>query len=617
MIDSGAPAGERAALSRQRLYSFERLWRAYRQCRRNKRNTSNALAFEVDAEAKLLSLQAELLEHRYQPGASICFVTEGPKPREVFAADFRDRVVHHLLVAELQPRFEPAFIHDSYACRPGKGVLAASDRLMQFLRGATANGKRAIWAIKLDVASFFPSIDKQILFDLLQRRVKDPELRWLSGVILFHDPTENYRFKAGAERIPPPGSGRYPIAAQKSLFGNDNQRGLPIGNLTSQFWANVYLDSLDQFIKRELKCRYYLRYVDDLVLLDPDPDRLRQWRDRIQSFLQSALSLRLRESAVEPRRAERGIDFVGWQTYWSYRLPRRRTLAKCEAALSQFEREALRPMWNGLVQRIDIAPSAAGRARADLEHLRSAVSSYAGHLRHGSSSSGWARICARHQWVGVLFERAGDGSPDSLRWSGERLPAAPFRRQYGQLLENLPQATFVVLPGRWLHRVLRSAARVGDAGAQPAARALRSCRLRLRCRVPGQAADHLHRARGAGRRRGGRPARARLAAVDGRRRPPHRCCLAPERRLGIGEGEIRRSTRWHEEHEGALLLALWPSGPSCLLEFLLVLSFSIPLVVPSRASREKSPGRIASEPSGWNPCDGSRSLRVWQPMLSG
>ncbi len=113
------------------VYSFRGLWRQYRRCRRNKRNTRNALAFEVDAEARLLALQQELRDHTYRPGRSICFVTGGPKPREVFAADFRDGIVHHLLVAHPERVFEPLFIHDSFACRTGKGTLAASDRLMR------------------------------------------------------------------------------------------------------------------------------------------------------------------------------------------------------------------------------------------------------------------------------------------------------------------------------------------------------------------------------------------------------------------------------------------------------------------------------------------------------
>jgi hypothetical protein len=135
------------------MYSFANLWRQYRACRRNKRSTINQLRFEIDAEAKLLELQQELRQHTYRPGRSICFVTDGPKPREAFAADFRDRIVHHLLVHHLERVFEPCFIHDSYACRRGKGTLAASDRLMEFLRRAPGSGSawasRYIWAQRM------------------------------------------------------------------------------------------------------------------------------------------------------------------------------------------------------------------------------------------------------------------------------------------------------------------------------------------------------------------------------------------------------------------------------------------------------------------------------------
>jgi len=188
---------------REDLYSFENLWRHYRTCRHNKRNTFNALAFEVAAEENLLQLQQVLRAHTYQPGRSICFITDGPKPREVFAADFRDRIVHHLLVSHLGRVFEPMFIHDSYACRTDKGVLAASDRLMEFLRRVTANGRRRAWALKLDIASFFPSIHKRTLCDLIARRVRHPEMQWLTETILFHDPTTNYRFQSRLRPVPP------------------------------------------------------------------------------------------------------------------------------------------------------------------------------------------------------------------------------------------------------------------------------------------------------------------------------------------------------------------------------------------------------------------------------
>lgn len=239
------------------------------------------MAFELNAEANLLALQEELRAHTYKPGRSICFITDGPKPREVFAADFHDRVVHHLLVSHHERVFEPIFIHDSYACRKGKGTLAASNRLVTFLRRVTANGKRPAWALKLDVANFFPSIYKETLYAILFQKITHPELLWLTRTLLFHDPTANYFFRSYDRNVPGPESPYYPVPRIKSLFGKHNELGLPIGNLTSQFWGNVYLNELDQFIKRKLKCRYYMRYVDDMVLLAEDKQVLEKWCSKL------------------------------------------------------------------------------------------------------------------------------------------------------------------------------------------------------------------------------------------------------------------------------------------------------------------------------------------------
>jgi hypothetical protein len=411
------------------LYSFRALWRHYRQCRRNKRNTINALAFEANAEANLLALQEELREHSYKPGRSICFITDGPKPREVFAADFRDRVVHHLLVSHQEQVFESIFIHDSFACRKGKGSLAASDRLMTFLRRVTANGKRAAWALKLDVASFFPSIDKETLSAILGRQIKHPEMAWLTRTLLFHDPTTNYCFRSRIGGAPGPESPRYPVPPQKSLFGKNNERGLPIGNLTSQFWGNVYLNELDQFIKRKLKCRFYLRYVDDMVLLADDGETLAAWCDAIQQFLREQLKLSVRPEMTTSVPVKRGIDFVGWKTWWNYRLPRRRTLDTVARKLDDFERRAVRPALGGLAQRIDLRRlDENGRGNK----FDSMLASYAGHLKHGAAMGAWEELWAKHRWLDSLFKRRAWSF--TARWSPRGLlRARSFHAQYWRL----------------------------------------------------------------------------------------------------------------------------------------------------------------------------------------
>jgi RNA-directed DNA polymerase len=426
-------------------YAFRLLWRQYRACRRNKRNTRNALAFEADAEANLLTLREELRTHTYRPGRSICFVTAGPKPREVFAADFRDRIVHHLLVGWQEPVFEPRFVHDSYACRRGKGTLAASDRLMTFLRRATANGRRPAWALKLDVASFFPSIDKGILYAIIAARIRDPEVLWLTRAVLFHDPTTDYRFRSLRRGAPGPGSDRYPVPAAKSLFGKGGERGLPIGNLTSQFWGNVYLDELDQWVKRTLRCRHYLRYVDDMVLLSPDPAVLVQWRAAIEAFLRERLGLRLRADSPEPFPVSRGVDFVGWKTWWNRRVPRRRTLESLRRRLEGFQGVAIRPAPGA--QRIDLRrEDPAGR----VERLRAAVASYSGHLRHGAAWREWARVWETYPWLGGIFQR--DGWATAERFPVARIArASSFRRQYWALVRRAGERCLVFCPvGRFM-----------------------------------------------------------------------------------------------------------------------------------------------------------------------
>jgi len=321
----------------------------------------------------------------------------------------------------------------------GKGVLAASDRLMQFLRGASANGQRRVWALQLDVASFFPSIHKQTLYAIIARQVRDPEWLWLTRTILFHDPTEDFCFKTGAQRVPPPGAPGYPVPPRKSLFGKGNARGLPIGNLTSQFWANVYLNVLDQFVKRTLKCRYYLRYVDDMVLLHSDPDTLRRWRDEIASFLEAQLKLGLREPDCEPIPASRGIDFVGWKTFWNHRVPRRRPLAACESRLRRFERHALRPLWGGAASALNLR-----RDRAALLQLRASLASYSGHLRHGAAWGTWLKLLQRHAWLARVFASSALAPwRVRLRWPEANVGGVRFSTQYARLIRHAGERALV------------------------------------------------------------------------------------------------------------------------------------------------------------------------------
>jgi RNA-directed DNA polymerase len=177
------------------LFSLENIYRAYRQCRRRKRNTYNALIFEQNLEENILELHETLNNRNYTPKPSIAFLVEKPKRREIFAADFRDRIVHHVLVNYMEPQWERRFIHDSYACRQGKGTHKAVERLRGFTRKVTANGTRRAWYLQLDVRGFFITINRKILFKRLAKHETDSTIVWLIQILLFNDLTKNCRLR--------------------------------------------------------------------------------------------------------------------------------------------------------------------------------------------------------------------------------------------------------------------------------------------------------------------------------------------------------------------------------------------------------------------------------------
>ena len=241
------------------------LFSAYYQCRKNKRNTANALAFEVDLEENLIDLWRELNSGLYQPRRSIAFVLDQPVKREIFAADFRDRVVHHWLIGKLNPLFEKQFIYDSYACRVGKGTHFGIKRADRFIRRCSANYTHDCYVLKLDIQGFFMHIDRKRLFDRLQQFIRQKykgkdrqKVLEVTEKIVFNDPVRNCFKKSSPKKwkgLPP----------SKSLFHSSPNCGLPIGNLTSQIFANFYMDGFDHFIKHDLGLKYYGRYVDDCV----------------------------------------------------------------------------------------------------------------------------------------------------------------------------------------------------------------------------------------------------------------------------------------------------------------------------------------------------------------
>ena len=300
--------------------SFEELLLAYLDCRANKRSTPNALAFEARLERELFGLHAELCSGQYRPGRAVCFVVTRPRPREVWASGFRDRIVHHLLYNRISPRFHARFIVDSCACIPGRGTLYAAERLGRGVRSITQNWHVPGYYLKCDLANFFVSINKSVLFDQLARQVPPGWWRELVRTVLFHDPRTDVEVRGRPERLAL-------VPTHKSLFNAPMDTGLPIGNLSSQFFANVHLDALDQFVKHRLRAPWYVRYVDDFVLLHESAQTLNAWLAAIASFLPERLGARLNDGKTILQPVSRGIDFVGQVIKPWRRTTRRRTLA--------------------------------------------------------------------------------------------------------------------------------------------------------------------------------------------------------------------------------------------------------------------------------------------------
>lgn len=285
---------------------------AYLDARRTKRNKNTARAFEVNQEQNLYTLHADLAAGTYRPGPSTCFIITRPKPREVWAAEFRDRIVHHLLYTAIGPAIERTFIADSCACIKGRGTLYAVRRLEHKVRSVTRNWSQPAFYLKMDLANFFVSIDKAILADQLRARIRDPLLQDLALQVLWHDP------RPGAlHQSTPALMARVPL--HKRLSEAPAGKGLPIGNLSSQFFANVLLDALDQFVKHKLRVKHYIRYVDDFVLLHESPQQLNAWRREIEAFLPERLHLQHNPAKTILQPVDRGIDFAGqvikpWRT---------------------------------------------------------------------------------------------------------------------------------------------------------------------------------------------------------------------------------------------------------------------------------------------------------------
>lgn len=318
------------------IYDFGNLYDAYLRARRSKRYRAEVLRFTARLEEELITLQNELVHHAFKPGRHREFWVHEPKTRLIMAPPFRDRVVHHALVAVIEPLFERGFIFDSYACRVGKGTHAGADRVTEFLRRAQGQWGR-VYCLKADVRQYFASIHHGILKKLIRKRVACESTLWLIDTIIDGTADE----------------------------GDLNPRGLPVGNLTSQLFANIYLNELDQFMKHTLRLRYYVRYMDDFVVLHHDKRALWDVKREVEAFLADRLSLSLNpKTGIFP--ISQGADFLGYRIWPTHRLLRKSSIKRARRGFKKLARDY-------------------AEGKVPLDRVKASIMSWLGHCRHANT----------------------------------------------------------------------------------------------------------------------------------------------------------------------------------------------------------------------------------------
>lgn len=283
------------------IISLENLFEAWNEFKKGKRNRKDVQTFERFLEDNIFDLHQKLKTKTYNHFSYIAFNIYDPKFRHIHKAQVVDRIVHHAIVSVIEPIFDNAFIHDSYSCRKNKGTHEAVRRLFRFIRKVSNNYREDCFGLKLDIKKFFESVDHDILIHLISKKIQDKDLLWLIGNIL------------------------------KSF---SREKGIPIGNLTSQLFANIYLDELDWFVKQKLKVKYYIRYADDFIILSFDREYLNRLIPIIAVFLKTNLILSLHENKIVLRKYIQGIDFLGYVVLPHYILPRTKTKRRIFKKLS-------------------------------------------------------------------------------------------------------------------------------------------------------------------------------------------------------------------------------------------------------------------------------------------
>lgn len=330
------------------ICDFENLHQAYIHARKGKRYRIEVMKFTNRLEENLINIQNELIQKTYTVGRYREFFVHEPKKRLIMALPFKDRVVQWAIYQVLNPYFEKGYIQDSYACRVDKGTHRAVSRLQYWLRYMQRRHER-FYALKLDISKYFYRVDHNVLMGILRRRIGDEDLLWLLNVIVrcehtnFGIPLGDHQFDA--DRI--------------------GGVGMPIGNLTSQMFANLYLNELDQYAKQTLHVKHYLRYMDDVVVLHQDKKYLWTLKDQINGFVVDRLHLQLNNKTMV-RKTSQGIEFVGFRVWPTHKKLRKKSALKMKRRLGYLQR-------------------AYARGDVELQEVNNSLQSYLGIMMHCDS----------------------------------------------------------------------------------------------------------------------------------------------------------------------------------------------------------------------------------------
>ncbi len=333
------------------IYDFENLYLSALEARKEKRFREEVLRFNSNLEENLIIIQNELIYKTYKVGKYRQFYIYEPKQRLIMALPFRDRVVQWAIYRNLYPIFDKQFIYDSYGCRVNKGTHKAADRLQYWLRQVDRKPQRYYY-LKLDISKYFYRVNHAILLDILRKRIEDKDLMWLLETIVDNEEVP-FGLPAGME------------ADQCSEDDRLFDTGMPIGNLTSQLFANVYLNELDQYVKHDLKIHYYIRYMDDIIILSDDKGQLHQVKEDVEAFLKEKLALDLnKKTAIRPISC--GVEFVGFRIWPTHRKLKKGTIKKIKRQIKKLQKDYA----DGSI---------------DFERVNASMQSYLGVMKHFNS----------------------------------------------------------------------------------------------------------------------------------------------------------------------------------------------------------------------------------------